>query len=917
MVGERSAGDSGFTRAVKPESGAQVLRFPHGSGALPKGYTRRSSGKIRTYVLVGSDRSQVVRSFSTLVEAQAWREAAQEAVKRGEPIPEGVSSSADIARRYTKFETVLDEWHADYKREKQGKFTPRTIELHELHMNSFLKPSFGSRRANEISRDDVRDFRDGLAEQGYSETWASRILWLLWSSLEYAKAAGVIEQNPAYKISAATPAKPLRRRGRQRVVTYTETLAMSRLINDHFRLGLWIQRLCGLRIAELYGLQLRDIDRATQVLRVQRQGGKNFTLWDDDGQPITASVVERTKTRSGERIVGIPEALMDLIDVYIARYHADSGPTEPLIRSPRGGTGSNPYQQSLTRAAKRLSVTDSVGNNITSHVLRKSYLTDLEGLGVPQLVRSIVAGHKVGAYDGGSSITAGTYTLATGKVAEIRSAASKLNDALRAEIGDRPLDVAAEVDSPTGEWITGTRAAEELGVSNGSLLDLVRQGCLVARTHKNPNQTTAVRYISRDSLDAWIAALADRVYLVEVGEKFRMNVEKLTQAAREVGVEVHTQGGRSWVASADYEVLEGAIGFTSNFLATHYSSHQVKDLLDVPDKTLYALERTRWLKAELPEMSLLEQNRRKWFTRDSVANALAHKDAWWTGTRKRPVLGPEHPTNKMLSRAEAAPLIGISQHVVSQLIAEGVLEAVKDRGQWWIRQGSALAYRDGNRRSMRREAREQKARSTASLRSTVSDVPEMIAQWHPTRNEGVNPASLSAGSQKKAWWADERGHEWEAPVRERRAGRAQCPVCRYKETETVSDVPEMIAQWHPTRNEDTNPHYTPIGSGRKVWWLGECGHEWEAQVKMRSPRRSAGMSGCPVCTNRAVSQGENDLATISPQAAQLWHPTKNGSVSPRTITATSTQKVWWQCDSGHEWVRAPRSFTQNPRCPRC
>lgn len=34
---------------------------------------------------------------------------------------------------------------------------------------------------------------------------------------------------------------------------------------------------------------------------------------------------------------------------------------------------------------------------MTSHVLRKSLLTDLEDLGVPQLVRSIVAGHKVGA----------------------------------------------------------------------------------------------------------------------------------------------------------------------------------------------------------------------------------------------------------------------------------------------------------------------------------------------------------------------------------------------------------------------------------------------------------------------------------------------------------------------------------------
>lgn len=68
---------------------------------------------------------------------------------------------------------------------------------------------------------------------------------------------------------------------------------------------------------------------------------------------------------------------------------------------------------------------------------------------------------------------------------------------------------------------------------------------------------------------------------------------------------------------------------------------------------------------------------------------------------------------------------------------------------------------------------------------------------------------------------------------------------------------------------------------------------------------------------RKTPQG-NDLQRMYPSVAAQWHPTRNGDLSPQQVTAYSNQRVWWQCEHGHEWVAAvaSRSF-RGVRCPFC
>ena len=55
----------------------------------------------------------------------------------------------------------------------------------------------------------------------------------------------------------------------------------------------------------------------------------------------------------------------------------------------------------------------------------------------------------------------------------------------------------------------------------------------------------------------------------------------------------------------------------------------------------------------------------------------------------------------------------------------------------------------------------------------------LLTQWHPVRNGPLTPRQVSYDSKQKTWWLCPNGHEWQAAVYTRTAGRG-CPVCAGK-----------------------------------------------------------------------------------------------------------------------------------------
>jgi hypothetical protein len=75
--------------------------------------------------------------------------------------------------------------------------------------------------------------------------------------------------------------------------------------------------------------------------------------------------------------------------------------------------------------------------------------------------------------------------------------------------------------------------------------------------------------------------------------------------------------------------------------------------------------------------------------------------------------------------------------------------------------------------------------------------------------------------------------------------------------------------------------------------------------------------GCSFCSGKRANE-TNCLATILPEIAHEWHPTKNGDLTPFDVTVGSKKYVWWQCKNNntHIWYSTVKNRTQHS-CPYC
>lgn len=197
----------------------------------------------------------------------------------------------------------------------------------------------------------------------------------------------------------------------------------------------------------------------------------------------------------------------------------------------------------------------------------------------------------------------------------------------------------------------------------------------------------------------------------------------------------------------------------------------------------------------------------------------------------------------------------------------------------------------------------------------ASLLPDIAAQWHPNKNSPLTASEVTSKSGKKVWWVCERGHEFEAII-SNRLTKDHCPVCYGRQTLTgFNDLstlyPELSKQWHPTKNLPLLPNQIAGRSSQKAWWLCDLGHEWESSIKDRHSR------GCPVCGNKKILIGFNDLANLRPDVLKRWDYEKNTSIKPTEVVLGSHKKVWWRDDCGHTWFREIYSEVNFNRCPEC
>ena len=126
-------------------------------------------------------------------------------------------------------------------------------------------------------------------------------------------------------------------------------------------------------------------------------------------------------------------------------------------------------------------------------------------------------------------------------------------------------------------------------------------------------------------------------------------------------------------------------------------------------------------------------------------------------------------------------------------------------------------------------------------------------------------------------------------------------------------VNSMLAlQWNYKKNVGVLPSDVAVNSNKKYWWICEKGHEWEANVNSRNRG-----NGCPVCSNRIILKGYNDLASQNPELADEWNYEKN-TKSPEEVCYKSNDRYWWKCKICHnEWQTSLYDRYKGTGCPFC
>ena len=117
--------------------------------------------------------------------------------------------------------------------------------------------------------------------------------------------------------------------------------------------------------------------------------------------------------------------------------------------------------------------------------------------------------------------------------------------------------------------------------------------------------------------------------------------------------------------------------------------------------------------------------------------------------------------------------------------------------------------------------------------------------------------------------------------------------------------PDLAKEWNYEKNGGLKPEDVSCGSNKKVWWKlpydvpddypvehlrgKHFEFEWIALIGDRNSKNL----GCPFLSGQSVWNGFNDLASVRPDLAKQWHPTKNGNLRPTEVAVNSMKKVWW------------------------
>lgn len=336
---------------------------------LPPGIRQRSNGKYEGRVQYEFDRYSVYAD--TLTELKKKMTDLRYRLEHGEFI-----ASSKI---------TLSEWFKTWiEQYKENQVKAGTIISYNDYFTYYIKESLGKKKLVDIRGEHIQKLYNDLVKKGLALSSIKITSAILNGCLKQAMKNGLIERNP---VPLATLPKGTAKSG-HRVFTKEEQDIFMKYAQDSYLHNLFALAIrTGLRGGEIRGLKLSDVDKAANLLHIQRTlkyaVGRGFfedtpkTATSMRDIPLTKdmlTIIEREKQAYGEKVLRM--------DGYI--FHLPEG--TPISRER--------FQGEIDRILKRINEAGITFERFTPHCFRHTFATRAIENGMkPQTLKTIL-GHS-------------------------------------------------------------------------------------------------------------------------------------------------------------------------------------------------------------------------------------------------------------------------------------------------------------------------------------------------------------------------------------------------------------------------------------------------------------------------------------------------------------------------------------------
>ena len=205
-----------------------------------------------------------------------------------------------------------------------------------------------------VKERDIRNFLDDLDKRGYSLATKSRKIASAKSFFNFLKSEGIIHNNLMDEVRQPRSGQVLPKALSIEEVDLLLNFKSEKQSTEDLRDGIMVELMyaAGLRVSELVGLNVRDVDLDVGSVRTIGKGYK-------------------------ERIIPIYETAVESISEYVTiirPIHSQSQKQEALFLNRRG---SRLTRQAVWLRLRKLAITVGISDKITPHMLRHSFATHL------------------------------------------------------------------------------------------------------------------------------------------------------------------------------------------------------------------------------------------------------------------------------------------------------------------------------------------------------------------------------------------------------------------------------------------------------------------------------------------------------------------------------------------------------------